>query len=132
MSETYVITFRVRPAQRARFLALLNPVLDKMRHERTFRYAALHVDLDDENRFQLHETWTDRQDVLEVQLKRPYRQAWHAALDKLLECPRDIQSWNLLRSDAAARSGRAAKSKQPNWRSRSPGPKPRKNDGDFN
>ena len=61
--------------------------------------ASLHVDPQDENRFQLHETWTDRQDVLEVQLKRPYRDAWHAALDELLERPREIQIWSLLRAD---------------------------------
>lgn len=102
MSETYVITFQVRPSQRARFLALLNPVLDKMRHESTFEHAALHVDPEDENRFELHETWADRQDVLEVQLKRPYRDAWHAALDELLECPRAVQIWSLVRCDAPA------------------------------
>ena len=99
MSETYVITFQVRPSERDRFLALLNPVLDAMRHEATFVRASLHVDPQDENRFQLHETWTDRQDVLEVQLNRPYRDAWHAALDELLERPREIQIWSLLRAD---------------------------------
>lgn len=60
MSETYVITFHVRPAQRTRFLALLNSVLDNMRDESTFLHAALHVDPEDENRFELHETWSDR------------------------------------------------------------------------
>lgn len=99
MTETYVITFWVRPSQRDRFLTLLNPVLDAMRHEETFMRAALHVDPEDENQFQLHETWTDRQDVLEVQLKRPYRQAWHEALDQLLERPREIQIWQPLRTD---------------------------------
>ena len=99
MSETYVITFQVRPEQRARFLGLLNPVLDAMRHEPTFERASLHVDPDDENRFQLHETWKDRNDVLEVQLKRPYRDDWHAGLDEILERPRDVQIWLPLRSD---------------------------------
>lgn len=84
MSETYVITFQVRPSDRSRFLALLGPVLDAMRHEATFEYAALHIDPDDDNRFQLHETWRDRQDVIEVQLKRSYRDAWHEGLDQLL------------------------------------------------
>lgn len=102
MSETYVITFHVRPAQRTRFLALLNSVLDNMRDESTFLHAALHVDPEDENRFELHETWSDRQDVLDVQLKRPYREAWHAALDELLDRPRGIEIWNVMRSDARA------------------------------
>lgn len=99
MSETYVITFQVRPDQRERFRALLDPVLDAMRHEATFEDASLHVDPDDENRFQLHETWKDRQDVLEVQLTRPYRSEWHAALDEILERPREIRTWSLLRTD---------------------------------
>ena len=99
MSETYVITFQVRPDQRDRFRALLDPVLDAMRHEATFESASLHVDPDDENRFQLHETWKDRQDVLEVQLKRPYRSEWHAALDGILEQPREVRIWSLLRAD---------------------------------
>jgi quinol monooxygenase YgiN len=99
MSETYVITFQVRPSERDRFRALLDPVLDAMRRETTFERASLHVDPDDKNRFQLHETWKDRQDVLEVQLQRPYRAAWHAALDDILERPREIQIWSLLRAD---------------------------------
>ena len=92
MAETYRIRFRVKPSQRHRFLALLEPVLDAMRHEKTFVRASLHVDPEDENRFELHETWTDRRDVLEVQLNRPYRAEWHAALDGLLEEPRDVAS----------------------------------------
>lgn len=100
MSETYVITFHVKPDQRERFRALLDPVLDAMRHEKTFVHAALHVDAERPNVFQLHETWTDRHDVLNIQLHRPYRAAWHAALDDLLTQPRDIQTWQLLRVDS--------------------------------
>jgi quinol monooxygenase YgiN len=69
VSETYVITFHVKPDQRERFRALLDPVLDAMRHEETFVHAALHVDAERPYVFQLHETWTDRQDVLEIQLQ---------------------------------------------------------------
>jgi len=93
VSETYVITFHVRAGQRSRFLALLTPVLDAMRHEDTFIHAALHVDPDCPDRFQLHETWADRDDVLNVQLNRPYRSAWHAALADLLERPRNVAIW---------------------------------------
>lgn len=99
MRETYVITFCVKPDQVARFRALLDPVLDAMRHEATFVHAALHVDPERPNRFQLHETWTDRADVLNVQLHRPYREEWHAALEDLLEAPREIGTWQLLRMD---------------------------------
>lgn len=99
MSETYVITFHVKPDQLERFRALLDPVLDAMRHEETFVSAALHVDAEQPTLFQLHETWTDREDVLNVQLNRPYRAAWHAAIDDLLTQPRDIRTWQLLRTD---------------------------------
>ncbi|KKF00872.1 putative quinol monooxygenase [Mycolicibacterium obuense] len=99
MSTTYVITFVVRPSERSRFLALLNPVLDAMRDESTFEYAALHVDPSDENRFQLHETWESHADVVDVQLHRHYRAAWHHALEEILERPRDITIWDQLRAD---------------------------------
>lgn len=93
MSETYVITFYVKPDQRERFRALLEPVLEAMRHEATFVHATLHVDPENPDRFQLHETWKDRDDVINVQLHRPYRSAWHAALGDMLERPREIQIW---------------------------------------
>lgn len=99
MSVTYVIRFQVEPAERERFLALLNGVLDAMRHEASFRSAALHADPADPCAFLLHETWADHQDVLEVQLQRPYRQAWHAALDEVLARPREISVWQVLRAD---------------------------------
>lgn len=101
MSETYVITFHVRPGQADRFRALLDPVLDAMRHEASFVHAALHADPERPDVFQLHETWTDRADVLEVQLHRPYRAEWHAALDGLLAKPREIRVWRPLRMDVS-------------------------------
>ncbi|MEH3046627.1 putative quinol monooxygenase [Sphingomonas adhaesiva] len=97
--ETYVITFHVKTDQVDRFRSLLNPVLDAMRHEPTFVRAALHVDPERPNVFQLHETWTDRNDVLNVQLNRPYRQAWHAGLDDVLAKPRQIGIWTVVRAD---------------------------------
>ena len=99
MSVTYIIGFTVRPEQRSRFLKLLNGVLDAMRHEPMFVSAALNSDPTDENHFLLQETWADHQDVLDVQLKRPYRGEWHAALVELLAAPRDISMWQPMRSD---------------------------------
>ena len=97
--ETYVITFHVKPERVDRFHALLNPVLDAMRHEQTFVRATLHVDPERPNVFQLHETWTDRDDVLTVQLDRPYRRAWHAGLHDILAEPRHIAIWMVIRAD---------------------------------
>jgi quinol monooxygenase YgiN len=99
LSVTYIIGFKVRPDQRERFLSLLNGVLDAMRHESMFVSADLHQDPNDRCHFLLHETWADHQNVIDVQVKRPYREEWHAALDDLLEAPRDISVWQPLRSD---------------------------------
>ncbi len=104
MSVTYVIEFHVRPEQRDRFLELLNGVLDAMRDEAMFVEATFHADPDDPNHFLLHETWQDHQDVLEVQLQRPYREAWHAALPDLLARPRAVSLWSPLRADRQERS----------------------------
>ena len=51
----------------------------------------------------LYETWEDHEDVLQVQLQRPYRKAWHDALPGLLAAERDIAIWQPLRADHAAR-----------------------------
>jgi quinol monooxygenase YgiN len=101
MTTTYIIGFAVRRDQRTRFLTLLGDVLDAMRHEDMFLNATLHQDPEDEYRFLLHETWADHQDVLDVQLARPYRQAWHEALPELLSEERSISIWKPLRSDLA-------------------------------
>lgn len=99
MAVTYVIKFNVVPAQRERFLSLLNDVLDRMRSEETFREAALHQGPESDCHFMLYETWADHDEVLAVQVKRPYRNAWHEALPELLVGERDIKIWRPIRSD---------------------------------
>ena len=101
MSVTYLIEFDVKPAERERFVRLLNGVLDAMRHEEMFMDATLHADPQNDNRFLLHETWRSHEDVLTVQLARPYREEWHAALPELLDGERRISMWQKLRSDRA-------------------------------
>jgi autoinducer 2-degrading protein len=99
MAVTYVIGFQVVPAQTSRFLELLNGVLDAMRSEPMFHQAVLHRDPQSEHRFMLYETWESHEDVLSVQLHRPYRGAWHDALPTLLEQDRDITIWKPIRAD---------------------------------
>jgi quinol monooxygenase YgiN len=99
MAVTYLIKFQVVPEQREKFLQLLNGVLDAMRSESAFREAVLHRDPDSEYRFLLYETWESHDDVLNVQLHRPYRRTWHEALPELLEGERDISMWEPLRTD---------------------------------
>jgi quinol monooxygenase YgiN len=102
VSVTYVIKFDIVPEKREQFMSLLTGVLDAMRSEPMFREANLHVDPENENHLMLYETWADHDDVLNVQLHRPYRQAFHAALDEMLVGPRDISIWRPLRSDRTA------------------------------
>ena len=102
MPVTFVIRFDVRPEARERFLQLLNGVLDAMRDEPMFQESVLHRDPEHENRFLLYETWEDLDDVIEVQLLRPYRRKWHAALPEILAAERDIETWHPLRSDRRA------------------------------
>lgn len=99
MTVAYVIGFNVRPAQRERFLHLLTGVLDAMREECMFVCATLHGDPTNPHRFLLHEVWQDHQDVLDVQLSRPYRQDWHDALPELLDGPREVSIWTPIRTD---------------------------------
>jgi quinol monooxygenase YgiN len=66
------------------------------------RSRLLHRDPADPHRLMLYETWEDHDEVLRVQLHRPYREAWHRALDELLVEPRDVSVWEPLRADRRA------------------------------
>ena len=99
MPVTYLIKFDVHPEQRESFLDLLTGVVDVMRREPMFHEAVLHRDPESEDRFMLYETWESHEDVMAVQLQRPYRRAWHDALPALLRNPRDVTVWQPLRAD---------------------------------
>jgi quinol monooxygenase YgiN len=102
-----VVSLHVKPGHEEEFLRLVAPVLDAMRHEATFVNAALHQDPEDPARFLLYETWADRDDLVEVQMRRPYRSAYEARLPEILREPRRAEIWRPLRGDftffAAAR-----------------------------
>lgn len=98
------VTLRVRPDKVEEFLGLLHPVLDAMRHEPSFINAALHRDPEDPTSFMLYETWADREDLLQVQMHRPYRTAYEAALPGLLQSPREAVVWDRMRADFAFRA----------------------------
>ena len=99
MSVTYEIRFEVIPEKVDMFLDLLTDVLDAMRHEPMFHDAMLHSDPESDHHFMLYETWESHDDVVAVQLNRPYRQEWHRALPGLLAADRDITVWSRLRAD---------------------------------
>ena len=94
-----IVSLHVKPGHEEEFLHLLMPVLDAMRHEATFINAALHRDPEDPTRFMLYETWADRDDLINVQMKRPYRSAYEARLPEILREPRQVQLWQPLRAD---------------------------------
>lgn len=96
MTVAYLIEFDVRSDCTDRFLELLGGVLDAMSEEENFRGCALAGDPEVPGRFLLYETWADHDDVLNVQLQRPYRQAYHDALADLLASPRKISVWEPL------------------------------------
>lgn len=99
MAVTYLIKFAVVPDQRDRFLALLNRAFDAIRSEPMFHQAFLHEDPEVANRFMLSETWKSNEDVVEVQLKLSYREAWHEAPPELLSKPHDVTVWESLRAN---------------------------------
>lgn len=102
MPIAFTVTLHVKPGCEDAFLNLLTPVLDAMRHESSFINAVLHRDPEDPTRFMLYETWADLDDVVEVQLKRDYRRAYHEALPGLLRTERAIGVWQPMRADFAA------------------------------
>lgn len=104
---TYVITFDIRPGCADRFLALLTPVLDAMRHEAGFINAVLHRDPEAPDRFMLYETWHDHDEVMAVEIHRDYRREYWAKLPGLLARPRQLQVWRPLRADFAGRAPHA-------------------------
>lgn len=102
---TFLVGLHVAEGRLADFLALLEPVLDAMRHEPGFINAVLHRAPEDPHRLLLYETWADLDDVRTIQLQRDYRQNYHARLSDLLRAPREIAIWTPLRADFAMFSG---------------------------
>jgi quinol monooxygenase YgiN len=98
--EICVLVFlNAKPEFCDEFLQLLSPVLDAMRHEPTFISAVLHRSPEDPNNFMLYEVWADRDDLVNVQMKREYRAAYEARLPDLLREPRRAVTWERLRGD---------------------------------
>jgi quinol monooxygenase YgiN len=97
---TVIVHLHVKAGMQDEFLQLLTPVLDCMRHENTFISAVLHRSPDDATIFMLYEVWADRDDLINVQMKREYRSAYEARLADLLREPRRAEVWQRLRADA--------------------------------
>ena len=82
-----LVFFHIKPGFQSEYENLVAPVLDAMRHEPTFINTVLHSDPEDPTRFMLYETWLDRDDFFQVQLKRDYRRAYEERLSADLTNP---------------------------------------------
>ncbi len=100
-SLTIIVINWVKPGCEEKYQLLLEPVLDAMRYEPTFINTILHQDAEDSSRFMLYETWADRDDFFDVQRNKSYRAEYERLLPNLLRAPREITSFNPLRSDFA-------------------------------
>ena len=94
-----VVENHVKVGFEQEYIELVNPVLDAMRHEKTFVNTVLNRDPRDKGRFMLYETWLDKSEFLEVQMAREYRRAYEARLPSILKSPRVMEYWEPLRED---------------------------------
>ena len=94
-----LVTVPIKPGREDEYLVLVNAVNDAMRNEPTFVNTILHRAADDPTEFMLYETWRDRADFFDVQMKRPYRAEYEARLPDLLRAPRKMQVFEPLRAD---------------------------------
>ena len=96
-----LVFFHIKPGFQSEYENLVAPVLDAMRHEPTFINTVVHRDPEDPTRFMLYETWLDRDDFFQVQLKRDYRRTYEQRVPEISQTPRQIFFWELRRSDFA-------------------------------
>jgi len=96
---TMIVINWVKPGCETEYRRWTAPVLDAMRHEPTFINTILHQDDEDPTRFMLYETWADRNDFFDIQMKKPYRLEYEHMLPGLLRAPREITFFKSLRAD---------------------------------
>ena len=98
-SITMIVINWVKPGRESDYQRAAEPVLDAMRHETTFINTVLHQDAEDPTRFMLYETWADRSEFFDVQMKKSYRLEYERILPGLLRAPREITFFEALRAD---------------------------------
>lgn len=96
---TMIVINWVKPGCEDEYLRWAEPVLNAMRHETTFINTILHQDAEDPTRFMLYETWADRVDFFDLQMKKSYRSEYERILPSLLRAPREIIFFEMLRAD---------------------------------
>lgn len=96
---TMIVVNRVKPGYQEEYRRWVEPVLDAMRHEPSFMNTILHQAADDVCCFMLYETWRDRDEFFNVQMKKSYRSEYERVLPSLLSVAREIRYFTPLRAD---------------------------------
>lgn len=96
-----VVSNHVKPGCEGEYLKLVLPIIDEMRHEASFINNIIHRATNDPTRFMIYETWADREDVFNVQIRPDYRKTYEARLPEMLRTPREMTFWDPVRSDFA-------------------------------
>ena len=66
-----LVTFHLKPGCKGELLPFIHRTNAAMRHEPTFVNTVVHRSAVDPSVFRLYETWLDRAECLDVQMKRP-------------------------------------------------------------
>ena len=105
--DIFVLEVRshTKPGCEDEYYAFVQTILDEMRKEPTFINTVCHRDPEDPTSFFMYETWIDREDFFENQMKKPYRLAYEARLPELLRKPREVKVWEPLRGDFIFQNG---------------------------
>lgn len=93
----FYVKLNVRPNRVDEWREAVNTVIEEMSREEAFISCDLHQDANDENLFTLYERWAEPsvEAFLQNQMK-PYRVAYEAKLETLLQRPREPQVLKLL------------------------------------
>lgn len=90
-SVSFVVYLPTRPEARQKMREMMFAVLDAMSKEPDFVHTWAHEDMNDADMLINYETWACSREVfIEKHLKKPYRQAYEAALPGLLSGERRI------------------------------------------
>jgi quinol monooxygenase YgiN len=88
----FYVKLYVKPDRVDEWRTAVTTIIEEMSKEEAFLSCYLHQDANDESVFTLYERWSEPSvgAFLENQMK-PYRIAYEAQLDALLQCPREPQ-----------------------------------------
>ena len=93
------VYFQVKPGLAEASYMDLTKLIDEYYNERTFLNIFVLQDLAIPEKFALYETWIDKDDFINVQMRRPYRRNYEKViLTKLIEAEK-VQYWQLIGSE---------------------------------